>query len=348
MRGFRISSNDHNTLSITSGDLTHPSGAGSALTAGGPFAVVAPIGLSGGRDGLSGITDQDYLDALDPQTSPLRALLFENKGLVKIAVPGVTSTAVQQAMLSLAEQYNWQGRVEFPDDITSEDTALEFVNSTIGRSDMGKCHLPSYADVANPDKPGTMKRTTLTGMIHGREALIAKNFLGYHKAAAGVEAMYQLPKVLRLPASGFNEEVLNPAGINVVKRTKGRFIMWGDRTIASDPTWKFAHHRELMSHYENELRENFDFIVFAINDPTTQGQVITSLREFFLPEWQKRAIRGNSLDDAAVIKVDNDVNTDATRAAGDLVAELKLKLADTIERFVIRVGKAGIFESVGA
>lgn len=348
MRGFRISGNTHSALTIGSGDLTHPAGPDGSVADGSlPFTVVAPMPLTGGKDGIAGITDQDYLDMLDPETSPLRALLAENKGLVKLAIPGVTSTTVQQAMLALAEQYNWQGRVEFPDTITSEDDALDFVNTTIGRSDMGKCHLPSYADVANPDKPGTLKRTTLTGMIHGREALIAKNFQGYHKAAAGVDTMYQLPKVLQLPASGLNEEVLNPAGINVVKRNKGRFIMWGDRTIASDPTWKFAHHRELMSHYENQLREGFDTIVFGINDPAMQGQVITSLRAFFLPEWQKRALRGTTLDDAAVIKVDNDVNTDQTRANGDLIAELSLRLADTIERFVIRVGKAGIFESTG-
>jgi hypothetical protein len=32
---------------------------------------------------------------------------------------------------------------------------------------------------------------------------------------------------------------------------------------------------------------------------------------------------------------------------GDMNAEIKLRLADTVERFIISIGKQGIFESVG-
>ena len=132
-----------------------------------------------------------------------------------------------------------------------------------------------------------------------------------------------------------------------IKRVKGNFIIWGDRTISLDAAWKFKHQRELMSHYENRLREGFDFVIFALNNPDTQAMLVSTLRAFFQPEFAKGAVRGATFDKAVSIKVDEDINTDLTRAAGDLFAEIKLRLADTVERFIIRVGRAGVFEQLG-
>ena len=48
---------------------------------------------------------------------------------------------------------------------------------------------------------------------------------------------------------------------------------------------------------------------------------------------------------ALQIKLDGEINTPLTRAAGDLNTEIILKLADTVERFKITMGKLGIFET---
>jgi hypothetical protein len=343
LKAFRIASNDHKSVTINAGDMT------TVGAVGGQFAVVWPqplggSGAIGGYDGIAGVTDANFVPHLDPASTELRSLIGQNKGLVKVACPGRTTTTVQKAGLTFAEAMNWQYRVEIPDTVLTEDAAINYINGTIGRSDMGVVSFPSYGDVDNPDASGTLKRVTLTGMIHGREALVAKNFGGYHKAAAGTDVT--LPRVLRLPATNLNEEQLNPVGINVIKWNKGNVIVWGDRTISVDPAWKFKHQRELMSHYENQLRESFDFIVFAINDEASQAVLLTSLRAFFLPEFTKRALRGAKFEDSCRIKIDDDINTNLTRANGELNAEITLRLADTVERFIIRIGKAGIFESL--
>jgi hypothetical protein len=101
-----------------------------------------------------------------------------------------------------------------------------------------------------------------------------------------------------------------------------------------------------MSHYEHVLQENFDWIVFAINDITTEKMALTSLKSYFQPEFTKRALRGKTFEEAAIFKIDAENNTDATRAAGDMYADVSLRLADTVERFIIRIGKQGVFESV--
>lgn len=341
---FRIVDNDHK--SITAAD-------GSDMTVDGAptdeFLVSAPSVLSGGRDGIADLVDADYTSqAWDTANSPFNRSFGENIGLVKHSTPGVTATAVQKAGIAYAEAKNHQYRMEFPANITTEDAAVEYVEDTIGRNDFARCFFPTYCEVPDPDSTdGRRKTVSSIGMQLGREASVAVAYSGYHKAEAGVDVI--LPKILDLPTGDaiLNEEILNPKGIGVIKKSKGNYILWGDRTLWIDPNWQFAHHREAMSYYEHVLQENFDWIVFAINDPIGDKIALASIREFFRPEWVKRALQGESLDEAATIKLDSEINTKPVRASGETHAEISLWLADTVERFVITIGRQGIFESVG-
>lgn len=342
---YRIADNDHKTITVAVGsDLTV------AGAPGDEYMVEAALDLAGGRDGHADVADADYLSkAWDVNASPFNRTEGKGLGLVKMATPGVTATAVQQAGKNYAESKNHQYRYEAPDNIVTENGAIAYFNDTLGRSDFAVCSFPSYGYVPDPaarSSDGKLKLTTLTGQIHGREARIAADFDGYHKAGAGIEAT--LPKVLKLTTGDamLNEELLNPVGIGVIKKKQGNFVIWGDRTLNLDPQWKFKHQRELMSHYEHVLQENFDWIVFAINDPDTEALALVALQGYFMPEWVKRALRGDTFTDAAIIKIDAENNTDATRAAGDMFAEVRLRLADTVERFIIKIGKQGIFENV--
>lgn len=336
---YRITGNTVDTVTIAAGDMTSHGAVNDS------WMIVAPLGLCNGYDGIASIADSDYYQTnYDAELSPFNDLLAMNKGLVRLATPGVTATAVQKAGLAFAEAKNWQYRVEIPSGTVSENDAVAFINSTIGRNDFGATAFPSFGHVDDPDKPGQLKEISLTGAIHGREAAIARNYSGYHKTPAGVDVV--LSRVLQLDTSRLNEEVLNPQGINVVKFVKGNCIVWGARTIAIDSAWRYLHHRALMSYYEHVLQENFDWTIFQINDPELQVQVLSSLRAYFMPEWQKRALRGDKFEDACAIRVDNEINTDATRAEGKLYAEIGLRLADTVEQFIITVSKDGVFEQV--
>lgn len=343
---FRITANTNSTITVSAGDMTASGGAPSSQ-----YNVVAPQFLRGGRDGNSTVGDTQYTQqAWDVTTSPFNNLEGKNLGLVKFATPGINSTAVQKAGGAYAQAKNHQYRNEIPANVTTDTGALAYINDTIGRNDYAVHHFPSYGDVPDPDpassREGKRKTIPLTGMILGREARIAVDFQGYHKAAAGIDAT--LPRLMAIPTGDrhLDEESLNPAGINVIKKKNGNFVIWGDRVSALDSNWKFKHQREQMSYYEHVLSENFDFIIFTINDTDSDAQAITSLIQFFQPEFVKRALRGKTFQDACSIKVDAELNTDASRANGDKIAAVTLRLADTTERFIIRIGKAGIFEAV--
>lgn len=348
---FYIDSNTRGTISVRTGlDLTDDG----SIAADAVFMLAYQQEFELGNNS-SPLTDADYLPALDINLSTLRRIFGRNKGLVKMAIPGITSTVLQKAGIEFCAGMNWSFKVQIPSAYTAEADAIDYINNTIGRSDYACAHFPSFGSVLDPEAtPGAsdipMKEQTLVGMILGREALTARQYDGYHKAPAGIDVT--LPDVLELPTGNpetqeaLNEELLNPQGLNVVKFRQGTCILWGDRTLSPTSEWKWYHQRSQMSHYENLLRENFDWIVFAINNPVAWQRVATTLRAFFLPEWTKGALRGKTFDEAMKLKVDEENNTDLTLSAGDLNAELILKLADTVERFKIVVGKAGIFDAV--
>lgn len=346
LESYRIIDNTHSTITVAAGsDLT---------TSGAPadeFMVSAAIEMGGGRDGNADVVDSDYeQQAWDVDNSPFNDVDGLNLGLIKFATPGVTSTAVQKAGVAYAEAQNHQYRYEVPSNVVTETAVLTLVNDTLGRSDYAVMTFPTYAYVPDPDpafaREGRLKLISQVGAIHGREARIAADYNGYHKAAAGIDAT--LPRVLKIPTGDrkLNEELLNPAGISVLKKKSGNFVIWGDRTLHRDPAWRFKHQREQMSYYEQVLEESFDFLIFAINDAVSDKLAETALITFFLPEFVKRALRGDTFQDAAIIKVDDELNTDTTRAAGDKIASVSLRLADTVERFIIKIGKQGIFEDV--
>lgn len=341
---FRIIDNTHKIITVQAGsDMT------TVGTTGDEFMVVCATEFLGGLDGVADIDDADYQNqAWDPATSPFNRIVGRNLGLVKFATPGINATAVQKAGISYADAKNHIYRIEIPSGTLLETAADTYVNDTIGRSDFAVVSFPSYGYVADPqgNGQGKLKLVPLTGMIHGREARIAADNSGYHKAEAGIDAT--LPKILKLPTGEaiLDEEYLNPLGINVIKKVKGNFVLWGDRTLWLDTNWKWKHQREQMCYYENVFRENFDWIVFQLNNTLTEKRAITSLRGFLYPEWVKGALRGGKFDEACQIKIDSELNTDAVRAAGDMYAQIMLKFADVVERFVIRMGRQGIFEAV--
>lgn len=342
---YRIVDNDHKAVTAADGSDLTASGAPADS-----FLIEAAREFEGGRDGNADLADADYIgQAWNVDSSPFNRIDGRNMGIIKFATPGITATAVQNAGKAYADAKNHQYRIEIPSATVTDDAADEYVNDTIGRSNYAVNIFPSYAYIADPEGngEGRLKLVPVTGMVHGREARIAADNLGYHKAQAGTNAT--LPDIVKLPTGErkIDEELLNPRGINVIVKKQGNFVIWGDRVASIDPTWKWKHQREQMSYYEHVLQENFDWIIFALNNVSSQQRVLASLTSFFLPEWTKGALDGDAFSDAATLKIDSENNTDATKDAGDMFADIVLRLVGVVERLRIRIGKAGIFESLG-
>ena len=292
--------------------------------------------------------DQKYLDALSLADTPLRQLADQGKGVIQFACPGTTATAVQKQMIALAEGMNYYAHLLLPAATTTEQAAVDLINTTIGRSDFAATYFPSYGYVNDPDRDGVLKLIPLVGMVLGRDALYARRYGGYHRPAAGIDAT--LPRVVKLPTGDtvLNEEILNPQGLNVVKKLRGNFVLWGARGLAKTSAFRFRAHRLQLSHYEWVFRGAFDWVIFLLNTAALWAQLVSAFKGYFASEFAKGAVYGVDLDDAVTVKIDAENNPPASMAAGDLNAEIGLRLPDVVERFVVTVGKRGVYEGVSA
>jgi len=303
--------------------------------------------MQGGRDGVADITDADYLKAWDVITSPFLQVRGQRLGLLKCATPGVTSTAVQKAGKDFAFTFSHAYRYEVPANITTEAGIFDYITDALGRSNYIAAAAQGVGYIQDPQAASNkLKQISLTGKIHGREARIAADNLGYHKAAAGDSAI--LPGVLKVSTGDvlLNEEFLNPRGIQVIKKKNGEFVIWGDRAPSVDPAWTFKHIRETMSHYIHTLLESFDFAIFEINDPATFAIIRTALQSFFFTEYANRAL-DNSLprDEALKLKIDTENNTKLTQSLGDVHADITVAIVNTVERLRFSLGRNGVLDS---
>jgi hypothetical protein len=361
-RTYPIVSNTRTTVSIAAvGDLTDAA----AASAGDEYRLEWAERHGFGFDGfIAGMTTADYEALLDSSTSPLKKLKTMNQGLVKVLIPGIAkpseAVALQQKCRDMCLDFNWEYRVELPDEYTDSQGMLDWVNITMGRLDLSCIFVPTYMYIRDPlADSGSDAREVLVstrGMQLGREAMVARQYDGYHKAAAGTDVT--LPLITRAPVLGraddptrLNEELLNPAGLNAYRWSSGgnTIIAWGDRSLDNTTVYRWKHKREQLSHYENVLIENFDWSIFAINDPIADSDVLASMHTYFLEEFRKRAIRGDGFvggrNPAAIIKMDEENNTDATRAQGNQNIEISIRLADVVERLMISIGAMGLTES---
>jgi hypothetical protein len=305
-----------------------------------------------GHDGGS-VPDTKYLEALSISMSPINKIAGKGKGVVQIACPGVTSTTVQKAGLDFCEAKNHVFVVTVPESITDEQAAVDYINTTIGRNDFGVSYFPSFVEVVDPDGEGALKTIPFCGEVLGRDAMFARNYGGYHQPAAGQDCTF--PRIIRLPTTGadnedavLNEEILNPVGLNVIKKIKGNYVLWGCRTISRSTTWIWKNHRLQMSHYEQTFMESFDWVIFALNTPALWAVLTTAFQVFFMAEWKKGAIKGDKFTDACSIKIDQENNTAADEATGDLYADIGLRFPYAVERFHVRMSKLGLFESTSS
>lgn len=295
-------------------------------------------------------TDQDYLDAFAVGSSPLNKLLGRGYGMIMLGAPDAPGIVVQKAAQAYAEAANHMLLPLFPIEITDDQDAVDHLNNVLGRSNYQRLYFPSYVSVPDPDRGGAVNKVIpAIGMAAGRIALWAKTNGGYHIPAAGEDCT--LPRVVKLSTAvlpdddgAVNGEILTPAGINSIRIKKGNYVLWGGRTGYRDNQWKYATERMQVSHYEHTFLANMEWVVFMLNNAGTRKQVIGAFLAYFTPELAKGAIVGSNVLEATLIKVDDENNPATEIEEGNLHAGMSLRMGKFVERFIISIGKQGVFE----
>ncbi|MBS1824062.1 MAG: phage tail sheath family protein [Acidobacteria bacterium] len=317
---------------------------GSALTAAArrPQPAATPVALTGGVDGLTSLATSDYIGDAAASTG-LHALDTIDEVNI-IAIPDAVDRQVHVLGMAYCEARMDCFYVADPPEMAT--TALEVLNykqaqgayagGNAFNSKYGALYTP-WIDVIDP-RDGGVIRIPPSGAVIGRYAR-TDELRGVHKAPAGV-VDGRMASVVGLAAafSHPDQEMLNPRGINVIRRFPGvGNVIWGARTVSSDPEWRLLNVRRLFLFLEESIEESTLWTVFEPNDPFLWKSIERNVSAFLRLQWLAGALVGVTEEEAFYVKCDAETNPIESVRIGRVITEIGVAPSKPAEFVIFRI-----------
>lgn len=137
----------------------------------------------------------------------------------------------------------------------------------------------------------------------------------------------------------FQQELLNPDGVNCLRSFPGRgHRVWGGRTLASDPEWKYVNVRRYFLYLERSIEKSTQWVVFEPNGERLWDNVRITVENFLYNEWVNGRLLG-SAKTAYFVRCDRSTMTQNDLDNGRLVCEIGVAPLKPAEFVIFRIGQ---------
>ena len=134
------------------------------------------------------------------------------------------------------------------------------------------------------------------------------------------------------------QEILNPRGVNCIRRFDGRGIrIWGARTLSSDPEFKYVNVRRFLIFMEASIDRGTQWVVFEPNSPETWTRVVDSVTAFLHTQWRSGALFGRKPEDAFYVRCDESTMTADDVQNGRLICNIGVAIVRPAEFVIFRI-----------
>ena len=142
------------------------------------------------------------------------------------------------------------------------------------------------------------------------------------------------------PVSAGEQEMLNPEGVNALRFFEGRGnLVWGARTLSSDPEWKYVNVRRLFIYLEHSIDKCTQWAVFEPNDERLWVTIRRTVEEFLTSIWRSGALMGTRPGEAFFVRCDRTTMTQNDLDNGRLVCEVGIAPVHPAEFVIFRIGQ---------
>lgn len=132
---------------------------------------------------------------------------------------------------------------------------------------------------------------------------------------------------------------LTPDGINALRVMPTKEVrVWGARTTASDPEWKYVNVRRYYLFIAQSLERGLEWAVFEPNDEPLWRRVRGGVEDFLQGQWRAGALMGSKPEEAYFVRCDRTTMTGSDLAAGRLVCLVGLAILKPMEFVTLRIG----------
>src|SRR5688572_9943353 len=247
-----------------------------------------------------------------------------------VAVPGQTSAAVHDAVLSHCETRKDRFAI-----LDSPETISGGIDKVPKPRDSkyGAYYFP-WIQVYDPEKGNIF--VPPSGHVAGVYSRVDSE-RGVHKAPANEIVRGALG--LKYQVSKGEQDILNPKGINAIRFMNGGIRIWGARTLTTDPSWRYINVRRLFIMVESSIERATQWVVFEPNDHRLWKRVQRTIASFLTLLWRNGALMGTAPEQAFYVKCDEETNPPEVIDAGQLVVEIGLAPVKPAEFVIFRIGQ---------
>jgi phage tail sheath protein FI len=285
-------------------------------------------------------SDEDYIgkdNEIGMKTGLQTLKNFRDVSIV--CIPGITSEGVQHAMIEHCETMRDRFCI-----LDSEEGAV-VTHVLVQRSKIasvkgyGALYYPWINAEMEIDASARAARIEALVPPSGHIAgIYARTDVeqGVHKAPAGktIQGAIGLGKTL----NASEQDRMNLEGVNCIRIFPGRGILvWGARTVSTDPEWKYVNVRRLMIFLEQSIQEGSQWVVFEPSGEPTWMKVKSAIEAFLIGEWRNGALQGRTHEEAFFVRCDRTTMTQNDIDEGRIVCLIGVAILRSAEFHIFRI-----------
>ncbi|WP_214628603.1 phage tail sheath subtilisin-like domain-containing protein [Paenibacillus agaridevorans] len=313
-----------------------------ASSADAPYALIAgsaggesySFALAGGSDGsASSLSPADFIGVDEGPGRRTGIQSFIDNDVVSImAIPGVTDPNVQLSLVAHCESLGSRFAIL---DLPREATKVQDVLAHRDLFDSSYCALYNpWLQVFDPlDKRNIFipPSGTIAGVYSRSDSTRGVQKAPANETLRGVVG-------LDVQYNNGEQDVLNPAGVNLIRAFTGQGIrVWGARTCSSNPIWKYINVRRLFIFLESSIKNGSNWVVFEPNTEQLWARVQRTIDAFLTRVWRDGALAGTSPSEAFYINIGRDTMTQDDIDSGRLICVIGVAPVKPAEFVVFRM-----------
>ncbi len=271
----------------------------------GDAAVTSPVtNVTPGTDGEATINESSYRKGFE---------LLDNKtDFSLLAVPGVGTEVMVDLGMAYCQNRSLQDVFyigEMDQDTDKPEEAEGFRKDLKTPNSYGAVYFPWIKAL---DPSGRSSEPVLlppSGYVAGLYARIDSS-RGVWKAPAGTEASINGAVGLAIDLTDIQQGNLNRISINCLRRfAAAGIILWGARTIASDPEYNYVPVRRMAIMLRVSIYNGLQWAVFEPNDEPLWSQIRLNINSFMMTLFRQGAFQGSVPSQAFFVKCDSETTT---------------------------------------
>ena len=256
---------------------------------------------------------------------------IENDVVSIIAVPGVTIPEVVVALVTHCEnEKNRFAVIDIPKELVKTGDIIEYRNMIDS----------TYAAMYHPwiqifdrvtGKPGFVPPSGAVMGVYSRTDVNR----GVHKVPANEIVNCT---GLSISYTSSEQDILNPAGVNLIRALPGQGIrVWGARTASSNSSFKYVNVRRLFIFVEQSIKASTNWVVFEPNNSSLWARVQLTVSSFLENLFRAGMLAGETSSEAYFVNIGTSTMSQDDILNGRLICEIGIAPSRPAEFVIFRI-----------